>query len=131
MFTRMILSVFVVLALSGCTTGPKKQLAQSQPVVSDKSQELYSRDYDNNDTWSTSSYEKSVKQSKSETSLRLSPKQIQRALKKAGFYKGEIDGKIGPKTRAAIIKFQKSCGLRDDGIVGKKTSVELNKFLTR
>ena len=131
MFTRMILSVFVVLALSGCTTGTKKQLTQSQPMVSDKFQELYSRDYDNDDTWSTGSYEKSAKSSYTETSVGLSPKQIQRALKKAGFYKGQIDGKIGPRTRAAIIKFQQSCGLRDDGVVGKRTSIQLKKFLSQ
>jgi len=52
-------------------------------------------------------------------------------LKKAGFYQGSIDGKIGPKTKEAIIKFQKASGIKADGIVGKKTSLELNKYLLR
>jgi len=58
-------------------------------------------------------------------------KQIQTALKKAGFYQGAIDGKIGPKTKEAIIKFQKAKGLKADGIVGESTSTDLNKHLSR
>lgn len=58
-------------------------------------------------------------------------KQIQSALKNAGFYQGPIDGKIGHKTKEAIIKFQKANGLKADGIVGKRTSAELNKHLSR
>lgn len=134
MFTKMILSVFFVLFLAGCATGSKKQATQSQPRVSEKpqkayQQESYSRDYDNNDTWSSDSYEKPAKKSYSEPSVELSPKQIQRALKKAGFYKGEIDGKVGSKTRAAIIKFQRAHGLREDGVAGKRTNEELRKYL--
>ena len=56
-------------------------------------------------------------------------KQIQMALKKAGFYKGEIDGKIGHQTRVAIQSFQKAKGLDPDGIVGPKTWEELSKYL--
>lgn len=54
-------------------------------------------------------------------------KKIQQALKKAEFYKGDIDGKIGPKTRIAIKAFQKSKGLITDGVVGQKTWDELCK----
>lgn len=56
-------------------------------------------------------------------------KQIQAALKKANFYKGEIDGKIGPQTKKAIKAFQKSKGLNPDGVVGPRTWEELNKYL--
>jgi len=127
----MILFVLLVFVLAGCATSSKKQPAQSQPLVSQKAyqQESYSRDYDNNDTWSSDSYEKPAKKSYSEPSVELSPKQIQRALKKAGFYKGEIDGKVGSKTRAAIIKFQRAHGLREDGVAGKRTNEELRKYL--
>jgi peptidoglycan hydrolase-like protein with peptidoglycan-binding domain len=58
-------------------------------------------------------------------------RQIQAALKKAGFYQGSVDGKIGPKTKEAIIKFQKANGLKADGIVGESTSAELNEYLSR
>ncbi len=47
--------------------------------------------------------------------------QIQTALKNAGFYKGRIDGKIGPRTKTAIREFQKSGGMNSDGVVGSKT----------
>jgi len=53
---------------------------------------------------------------------------IQQALKNAGFYKGDIDGKIGLKTRSAVKAFQKSKGLIADGVVGQKTWDELNKY---
>ena len=127
MFTRMILSVFLVFALAGCATSSKKQAAQSQPVA----QESYSQDYGHDDTWSSATYEKPAKKTYSEPAIQLSPKQIQRALKSAGFYQGPIDGKIGPKTKEAILKFQKAKGLKADGIVGKKTSAELNKYLSQ
>lgn len=55
-------------------------------------------------------------------------KKIQQALKNTGFYKGEIDGKIGPKTKIAIKAFQKSKGLSADGVVGQKTWNELSKY---
>lgn len=57
-------------------------------------------------------------------------KQIQIALQKAGFYKGKIDGKIGPQTKEAIKAFQKANGLASDGIVGKRTWEKLSKHLS-
>ncbi len=56
-------------------------------------------------------------------------KRIQTALKNAGFYTGEIDGKIGPMSKKAITDFQRSKGLVADGKVGPKTWSELEKFL--
>jgi peptidoglycan hydrolase-like protein with peptidoglycan-binding domain len=56
-------------------------------------------------------------------------KDIQTALKNAGFYAGAIDGKLGPKTKKAIETFQKSKGLKADGKVGPKTWAELEKYL--
>ncbi|MFA4933869.1 MAG: peptidoglycan-binding domain-containing protein [Candidatus Omnitrophota bacterium] len=54
---------------------------------------------------------------------------IQRALKLSGFYKGKVDGRLGPLTKKAIRAFQKSKQLRSDGIVGKKTWKALEKYL--
>ena len=48
-------------------------------------------------------------------------KQIQTALKNAGFYTGKVDGDIGPKTKRAIEAFQSQNGLKADGKVGAKT----------
>ena len=56
-------------------------------------------------------------------------KQVQAALKNAGFYKGEVDGKEGPQTKRAIKAFQRARGLNPDGVVGPKTWEELKKYL--
>jgi murein L,D-transpeptidase YcbB/YkuD len=58
------------------------------------------------------------------------PENIQKALKNAGFYTGEIDGKIGPKTIEAIKEFQGKNNLKVDGKVGPKTWEDLRKYLT-
>jgi peptidoglycan hydrolase-like protein with peptidoglycan-binding domain len=47
-------------------------------------------------------------------------KQIQTALVAHGF-KVTVDGKFGPKTQTAVIAFQKSVGIKQDGIVGPAT----------
>ncbi|MBM3253505.1 MAG: peptidoglycan-binding protein [Candidatus Omnitrophica bacterium] len=62
--------------------------------------------------------------------LKKNIRQIQVALKTAGFNPGPIDGKMGKRTRKALKKFQKSKGLKPDGIVGDKTLEGLNKYLS-
>ncbi len=47
--------------------------------------------------------------------------ELQRALANAGFSPGSADGAFGPKTKAAVIAFQRARGLSADGIVGPKT----------
>ena len=59
----------------------------------------------------------------------ITTKNIQRALQNAGFYKGPIDGVIGPKTKEAIKEFQKANGLKADGVVGKRTWSKLSRYL--
>lgn len=58
-----------------------------------------------------------------------SAKEIQIALKNAGFYTGSVDGKIGEMTRNAISEFQKANGLEADGKVGPKTWLVLARYL--
>ncbi len=58
-----------------------------------------------------------------------SDRDIQTALKNAGFYNGTIDGKIGPKTKKAIEDFQKANGLKVDGKVGPRTWKAMSKHL--
>jgi len=57
-------------------------------------------------------------------------KDIQTALKNAGFYKGDVDGQIGSKTKQAIKKFQEANGLNPDGAVGSRTWEKLEKNLS-
>lgn len=70
-----------------------------------------------------------------EISVQLAPdaatknRQIQTALKNAGFDPGPIDGKIGPKTKKAIKDFQAANGLTADGKVGPETWAKLSKYL--
>ena len=59
----------------------------------------------------------------------LTKKDIQLALKNAGFYNGPIDGNIGKKTKGAIRDFQKANGLKADGKVGKQTTRLLSQYL--
>ncbi len=54
---------------------------------------------------------------------------IQMALRNAGFYIGNIDGKVGPLTRSSVKKFQQANDLTADGIVGRKTWAKLKDYL--
>lgn len=65
---------------------------------------------------------------KEEDSKRARYRQIQKALKDAGYYEGKIDGRFGPKSKAAVKKFQKAQGLVVDGKVGSRTWASLRKF---
>ena len=62
--------------------------------------------------------------------LKPSGRDIQQALKNAGFYQGTVDGKVGPKTRDAVKEFQRVHGLKDDGVVGKVTWTKLSAYST-
>lgn len=53
-------------------------------------------------------------------------KDIQRAVKAAGFHPGTIDGIYGMDTVAAVSAFQIANGLVPDGEVGKETATALN-----
>ena len=52
-------------------------------------------------------------------------KVVQRALKKADFDPGPVDGAFGPNTTAAVIAFQQGNRLLADGVVGPKTAARL------
>ena len=58
-------------------------------------------------------------------------KDIQVALRNAGFYKGEIDGDIGPMSEKAIREFQEANNLVVDGKIGPKTWAVLKKYLSK
>ncbi|MGE5270982.1 MAG: peptidoglycan-binding domain-containing protein [Thiohalocapsa sp.] len=52
-------------------------------------------------------------------------KQAQRALKSDGFYRGKIDGKMGPKTKQAVAKFQRKEGLSQTARLDRSTLMRL------
>jgi len=53
---------------------------------------------------------------------------IQQFLANNGFNPGPIDGQAGPKTKNAIISFQKENGLLADGIAGNKTKAAMRAY---
>lgn len=55
-------------------------------------------------------------------------KDIQTALKNAGFYTGVIDEKFGHKTKKAVEEFQKANDLKVDGKVGPNTWNKLKTY---
>ena len=58
-------------------------------------------------------------------------KTIQSLLKEAEFYKGQIDGRMGPETVKAIKQFQMSRSLKASGVINVKTWKELKKLEPR
>lgn len=64
-----------------------------------------------------------------EVKSRPNVKQIQIALRNAGYNPGSIDGKMGRQTREAIKAFQRANNLTADGKVGKLTWVLLKEYL--
>ena len=71
-----------------------------------------------------------VAESVVETITTAQTKTVQTRLKSWGYYTGAVDGIYGPKTRAAVIAFQKKNGLVADGIVGPKTAAAIGISLT-
>ena len=58
-------------------------------------------------------------------------REVQIALKNAGYAIGKIDGKIGKQTREAIKAFQKANNLSVDGKIGKKKWSLLKDYLDK
>ncbi|MBI3318875.1 MAG: peptidoglycan-binding protein [Candidatus Omnitrophica bacterium] len=56
-------------------------------------------------------------------------REIQTALKNAGFNPGPVDGRMGPRTKVAIRDFQLANGLEADGKVGPRTWSRLEPYL--
>lgn len=61
--------------------------------------------------------------------VKATERDVQQALKNAGYYNGKIDGKIGSGSKKAIYDFQIDHKLKTDGIVGRRTWNELKTYL--
>jgi peptidoglycan hydrolase-like protein with peptidoglycan-binding domain len=55
--------------------------------------------------------------------------EVQKALKNAGVYNGKVDGKVGPRTKNAVVEFQRQHSLKSDGVIGQKTWNVLKTYL--
>ncbi|MDP2922425.1 MAG: peptidoglycan-binding domain-containing protein [Candidatus Omnitrophota bacterium] len=136
MFIKSILAVLLSLSLIGCaTTGrgttPTGTRAELQARVSDLEKQLQEKEAQIQDLEAQVSKVKETEIiNKEEVDVsKVTPEQIQAALKKAGFYTETVDGKLGKKTKDAVKEFQKANGLKVDGKVGKQTWSKLQKYL--
>jgi len=117
---------FFAFSLSGCATARKQKELEIQGLrnqISVLETQLQSKDEEINALRETikAEEEKKVKIVIGEAKSRPSAKQIQIALKNAGYEPGAIDGKMGKQTRDAIKAFQRANNLSADGKVGRKT----------
>lgn len=131
-----VAAVFV-FSLSGCVTMRKNNDLEVQGLrnkVSALEAELREKDDEINSLKESpvkSNEAENVSAGKNEGARQAGPKQIQRALKNAGYYQGAVDGKMGRKTRRAVRAFQRANNLPVDGRVGKKTWLVLKEYLEK
>ncbi len=141
--TLLLVACVFVFSLSGCATcrkqnniemqGLKNQISVLESQVQTKDEEIGSL----KEALSKTQEEKIISSSRgfgnrgvvSRVKSRPNAKQIQTALRNAGYNPGPIDGKIGKQTREAIRSFQKDNNLQVDGGVGKKTWELLRNYL--
>ena len=126
--------VLVLVALSGC--GKKQEVEELQPITMESLSTVGSPNQAAPDlrvpeakilTTSTVASAKEALPLPPQGPYKPTGIEIQTALKNAGFYSGNIDGKIGPKSKKAIEDFQKANGLKVDGKVGPKTWEAMSK----
>lgn len=143
MLKSFVLLVGILMVLTGCaTTQSGQSVMDLQLRVSDLENQVASKDAEIKDlkyTMKDMAYDldrtKTQRPTTSKTDVytknndilrvNVSPEKVQKALKAAGYYKGNVDGKLGAGSKAAISKFQKDHGLKVDGIVGEQTWREL------
>ncbi|MFA4984020.1 MAG: peptidoglycan-binding domain-containing protein [Candidatus Omnitrophota bacterium] len=124
----------LVIALSGCASAKKRdlQIQGLKNQISVLEADVQAKDQQISELEGELSKRAAVipRGPAVEVKSRPNAKQIQLALKNAGYYTGAVDGKIGRGTREAIRAFQKANDLAVDGRVGKKTWELLRKYLS-
>lgn len=103
------------------------QLEQENAGLEDELDRMKQKEVSQAETGAFQSTEQEAKGTDLKTP-KISAKALQKCLKNAGFYKGPLDGKAGPRTREAIKSFQKANGLKADGVVGRQTWLKLSRY---
>ncbi len=121
--------LFLIFAVSGCVTTPVVNYSgenrQLRTQVSSLEDQLFRLKQENSQLKA-----QLQKQDAGKKEVRMpSASEIQTALKKAGFYKGVVDGQIGTQTKEAIKKFQEANKINPDGVVGSRTWSAMSKYL--
>ncbi len=125
----VVLGFVGIICLAGCATTRPGSSASLESRVSALESKVGMLESDTSSTASVSMSSVSDMTDKGVSADTMTKKQIQKALKNAGYYDGVVDGKIGPQTRAAITEFQKNMELKADGIAGRNTKEKLLKYL--
>ncbi len=132
------LAAVFVFSLSGCATMRKNDSLEIQGLrnkVSALEAQLKEKDDELNSLKETpvkgGGDVNAVEGRGGEAKQQADPKQIQTALKNAGYYQGTVDGKMGKKTRKAVREFQKANNLPVNGRVGKNTWIALKDYLEK
>ena len=135
MALKIVLAIFLAVMVSGCATFKKNaQMQDLEMQVSDLQMQIQQRDerIHSLEDELTAAQQKSSKKSEILGKVDFTKpdtRSVQKALKAAGFYDGLVDGKLGPKTQAAVREFQKSRGLKEDGVIGRQTWAELSEHI--
>ncbi len=130
----LVLAVVFVVSLSGCSTVCKNKDLEIQGLrnqVSALESQLSAKNEEVSKAEQAAPVPSESTLKTIESKQRPSPRQIQTALKNAGYYQGVIDSKLGKKTRQAVKDFQKANNLSADGRVGKKTWALLKDYLEK
>lgn len=137
MHKRIWVAILLAAFLTGCATtkkGQDIQLQQLQGRISSLEAELQKKEQEISNleaelNMGQGSSSRKITGGPDTQVTQLSIRQIQKALRNAGLYKGTIDGKMGSQTTQSIREFQKANGLKADGIVGKRTADKLSSYL--
>ncbi len=143
----LVLAVVFALSLAGCASmstvkekdkeiqGLKNQVSLLENQVQSKDQEIASlkestarlSEQPKVEAGQATQEKSGLKKSKKFPNI----KDVQTALKNAGLYDGNVDGRMGKQTRKAIKEFQKAHNLKINGKVNKKTWEQLSAYLNQ
>lgn len=128
-----LLSIFILL-MSGCATTSKNTDLEIQGLrnqVSVLETELQNKDEEINSLKESLAKVEQKKEASTEEAVKSkpSPKQIQIALRNAGYNPGKIDGRVGRQTKDAVRAFQRANKLPVTGKVNEDTWDLLKEYL--